>query len=179
MDAELILRHASSPEERLLGRRVMDLAARCDRTGWYTCTDFLSPAEQAFCNTFVPRLGVSYSFDGGYDGAERACLIFYPDYLEAPTKDGEDYPISALRVTHGAALTHRDFLGSVLGLGLERDAIGDILVGECETVMLTTVGILPFLLTNLSSVGRVGVGIEQISVADITPPELKFVRHLL
>ena len=174
MDAELILRHASSPEEKLLGRRVMDLAARCDRTGWYTCTDFLSPAEQAFCQTFLPRLGVSYSFDGGYDGAERACLIFHPDYLEAPPRDSDDYPISALRVTHGAALTHRDFLGSVLGLGLERDAIGDILVGERETIMLTTVGILPFLLTNLSTVGRVSVGVEQVSPADITPPELNF-----
>ncbi|MBQ9080065.1 MAG: RNA-binding protein [Clostridia bacterium] len=174
MDVELILRHAKTPEEKLLGRRLMDLAQRCDRTGWYTSTDFLSPAEQAFCKLILPRLGIAYSFDGGYDGAERACLIFFPDYLEAPARDSEQYPISALHIAHPAPLTHRDFLGSVLGLGLERHAIGDILVGERETVMLATDSIMPFLLTNLSSVGRVGVAVEQVSPADITPPELKF-----
>lgn len=174
MDAEFILRHAKTAEEKLLGRRLMDLAGRCDRTGWYTYTDFLSPAEQAFCSLILPSFRVPYAFIGGYEGAERACLVFYPGYLEPPAADGEDYPIAALAVSHSVPLTHRDFLGAALGLGLERDAVGDILVGERKTVLLVTEGIAPFLLTELSSVGRVGVKVCRISPADITPPEVKF-----
>ncbi len=174
MDVEFILHHAKTSEEKLLGRRLLDLAERCERSGWYTFTDFLSPAEQAFCGLILPRMGVQYAFDGGYEGAERACLTFYPDYLGAPAADGEDYPIAALAVSHSVPLTHRDFLGAVLGLGLERDAIGDILVGERETVILVTAGIAAFLLTELSSVGRTGVRVSLIPTSQITPPEVKF-----
>ena len=174
MDAEFILRHARTPEEKLLGRRLLDLAERCDRSGWYTCTDFLSPAEQAFCQPILSRLGAQYSLVGGYEGAERACVVFCPDYLDPPASDGEDYPIVALSVSHSVPLTHRDFLGAVLGLGIERDAVGDILVGERETVLLVTAGIAQFLLTELGSVGRTGVKVKSVHISQITPPELQF-----
>ena len=174
MDVEFILRHAKTQEDKLLGRRLMDLAGRCDRSGWYTFTDFLSPAEQAFCSPILPSLRVPYAFVGGYEGAERACLVFYPDYLEPPAADGEDYPIAALAVSHSVPLTHRDFLGSVLGLGLERDAVGDILVGERESVILVTAGIAQFLMAELGSVGRTGVKVRIVPITEITPPEVKF-----
>lgn len=174
MDVELILRHAKTPEEKLLGRRLLDLAERCERIGWYTCTDFLSPAEQAFCGSVLTRTGLKYVLDGGYDGAERACVVFCPDYCDDYPTEREDRPVAAVRVTHSTPLTHRDFLGSVLGLGLERDAVGDILVGEKSTVILMTSDILPFVLTNLSSVGRVGVRVDQLPLTDIAPPEVRF-----
>ena len=82
-------------------------------------------------------LGVQdgYVFFGGYDGAERQRLFFLPDWAETPDADA----VAAVAATWygGEHLTHRDFLGSLMGLGLTRGTIGDILVTEDRCQVLT------------------------------------------
>ena len=174
MNTELILRHASTQEEKLLGRRLIDLSEQCDRTGWFVSTSFLSPSEREFCRLALPHLGCEAIFDGGFDGAERTCALLYPAYIDAPERYFDDFPIAAIKMEHSTPLTHRDFLGSVLGLGLKRETIGDILVGERESIMLVTRSVLPFLLTSFGKAGRGGVQVSEMALEDIIPPEPKF-----
>ncbi|MBO5937870.1 MAG: hypothetical protein J6Q82_00015 [Clostridia bacterium] len=150
----------------LLYARLDDLAARSAR-GEVAISPFFSPREQYFAEHHLARRGVSLVSFGGVRGAERKRIYLLPDYMEA---DGDDLPevlasygfsseISALLVKGSGyrTLTHRDFLGSLLGLGLERTVIGDILpYGEngSSAVVLCESGILPFLEAHLERVGN-------------------------
>lgn len=69
---------------------------------------------------------------GGYEEADRRVLMFMPPEYMDRISDTQ-FPISCIRIApvnrkFGEALTHRDYLGTVMGMGLERDQIGDILV---------------------------------------------------
>ena len=72
-----------------------------------------------------------YAF-GGYKDAERKMLIFLPDYLDESWLESEDGPIAAVRASYfeGDTLTHRDFLGALMGCGVKRETIRDIYVAE-------------------------------------------------
>ena len=161
----------------LLYARLDDLAARSER-GEVAISPFFSPREQYFAMNYLVRRGVRTVAFGGVRGAERQRLYLLPDYLEA---DGENLSevlseygfateISALLVKGSGykTLSHRDFLGSLLGLGLERSVLGDILVNEQrDAVLLCDFGIVPFLLSHLERVGN-----DKVHVATIDADEL-------
>ncbi len=119
--------------EELFRRRLFDLAEQSDRTCRYTFTGFLTEAEYAdfcACKSQLPPCGVTVS--GGYENAERVMLRFgSPEQLGYE----EPFPIVCIHITplqekFADALTHRDFLGAVMHLGIVRSEIGDILVRE-------------------------------------------------
>ena len=121
---ELLTRLARDGEERLLLARTMDKLELAGRRNIPAHTAFLSPQERASVEMLINASGhPSHLFFGGFEGAERTICVFLPDW-QAPEDwlAGEDCPISALRCTfpEDAGLTHRDFLGSILGLGLDR-----------------------------------------------------------
>lgn len=74
-------------------------------------------------------------FWGGYDGAERKRLLFLPEWMAEP--DGTEIAAVRAACRSGGDLTHRDFLGSLMALGLTREKIGDILVekGGCQVLL--------------------------------------------
>lgn len=119
--------------EDFFRRRLLDLAEQSDRTGRFTFTGFLTEAEYAeFCTlrSQLPHCGVTVS--GGYENAERVMLRFGdPEQLGYE----EPFPLVCVRIAplqekFADHLTHRDFLGALMHLGIERSEIGDILVQE-------------------------------------------------
>ncbi len=148
----------------LLYARLDDLAARSAR-GEVAISPFFSPREQYFAQNYLARRGANAVAFGGVRGAERKRLYLLPEYLEADEENlyevfsayGIETEISALRIEGSGykTLTHRDFLGSLLGLGLERAVLGDILVKEQkDAVLFCERGIVPFLLSHLERVGN-------------------------
>ncbi len=128
--AELIAKVAQDGEDRLLLAHILDKYQQFQRRNIPVSTEFLSPREQAMAEAVLRTAGVrsGYAFDGGYEAAERKVLLFLPDWAE-----GEQGELAFLRADfHGpdSALTHRDILGSLMGLGVARERVGDILVGE-------------------------------------------------
>ena len=97
-----------------------------------TFSDFLNLNEQNLVTGQAARFpGIVMESQGGYHGAERQMIAFYPTDLGFYW----EYPICCLKIEPKAvkfseALTHRDYLGTILGLGVERSVIGDILVKE-------------------------------------------------
>lgn len=101
----------------------------------------------------------TFSFFGGYSGAERVFLGVFPPYSQ---HSSEDFPITAIKITwRFKVLTHRDFLGALLALGIVRDKIGDIIVGDGECTVFAEKTVARFIMQNLSKVGAVGVCCEQ------------------
>ena len=120
-----------------------------------------------------------YAF-GGYEDAERKMLVYLPEYLEFDSLYEEDSPLVCLRATFFEAdvLTHRDFLGALMGAGIARETVGDICVGKGCCDFFVTAEIAPYIQQNFLSAGRTRVHIEAIPLkeAQIPEPEVKEIK---
>ena len=155
-------------EDRTLLARVLDRAKQASERNIPAATDFLSPAQQAQTADLLHAAGIpetAYICWGGYDGAERAVLLFLPDWMD-PSDVGTYSPIRCLRAAFREEenLTHRDFLGSLMGMGIVREKIGDILVGPDSADVLVLDTVAEFLAQSWESAGRV-----KLQVAEIDP----------
>ena len=157
--------------EELL-KRADDLAARCEKTGSVTHTAFLTPAEQYQLRAFRPRADCRVVFSGGVDGAERQCAFFLPDWMDEADFDPAE-TIRCIRITaHFGAPGHRDYLGALLGMGVGREWIGDILIQDSVAHVLCIRSVEAHLL-GIEKVGRCGVKTAAIALADVPVPERK------
>ena len=170
---ELLDRFARDGEQRLLLARILDQQLRAQQRGIPTHTGFLSPAEQAqsadLLMAAAPGEGVLF---GGYPDAERKLWGFLPDWLEETAwQESEDCPIRALSATvpSSASLTHRDYLGALMGLGLTREKIGDILLTETGAQVLVLAETLPILLSQWETAGRYPVTLQELPLAELRP----------
>lgn len=174
---EMLDRIASTGDERLLLGRIWDKWEQCQHRNIPVVTGFLSPQEQALARRLLQAMGVysGYLFWGGYDGAERCQLHFLPNWQE----EAED-SIRLLRCSfyEEKALTHRDFLGSLMGLGLTREKIGDILVMDQSADILVGESVSDFLLTNWNEAGRIKlkVTLQDLHCLHIPQQQTKEIR---
>ncbi len=173
---EKIERFGADDDERALLRRMCDLSERADRTGRCTFSRFLTPAEQALCLSAGSLFEAKLSFDGGFDGAERAVAVFTAQDGVPPDRSDLLFPVAALRLTHSRPLGHRDILGAVMSLGLERAQIGDIIVGEHTSSLICLRANLDFLLMSLSRAGRLPLETSELPLNELVPPERKTER---
>ena len=169
--------------ERLLAH-VDELCDRAAR-GTFSHTAFLTPREAKHARALLCRLGQWHRarFWGGYDSAERVMILLFPDYVcDLIDKDnwhthpvsellmlaGEEDPVIALSMRGSGyrTLTHRDFLGSLLSLGLEREVLGDIAIDDQgkDATVFCTARMLSFLLTSVERIGGDVVRVQQTSV---------------
>ncbi len=156
----------------LLEARLEDAIEKA-RGGQVACLSFLTPREAKQAERKLREFGAwdTAWLWGGYATAERVCLFLLPDYLVAcleSTPSNSDAAlmeslldtdltaaVSAVRIKGSGfrVLSHRDYLGSILGLGLERDAIGDIaLQNDFEAVVFCPAHLAAFLTESLSKV---------------------------
>ena len=149
-------------------RRLDELATRVSRTGIPTFTMFLSPAEADWAQASANRQRVNMSLSGGYEDAERCIACFWED--EAP----EEYPIVALemRWPHQSAPGHRDVLGSVMGLGIKRSCIGDIVLEAERGYLFAERQMADHIAQSLVSAGRIHLQVQPIEgLPQLEPPK--------
>lgn len=171
----------------ILFARLDDLHRNADR-GVLGSTSFLSPRDLHFAQMHlksIGRLAWAVAF-GGYADAERKRLYILPEFMEgAEYRDFAEYgfenDISLVEIIGSGyrKLSHRDFLGSVLGLGLERDVIGDVIVRDGDKPSATIIcdsAVAHFICENLSKVGSDTVKARELDVSDIKLPERKFLH---
>lgn len=160
-------------EDELLKKRILELAEKAFSQGVYTHTGFLSVAEIALFHSLHKQLGsIPYTLWGGMDGCERQMLRFGDAALcgyEAAM------PLCCIEIAPRAqkfadALTHRDFLGALMNLGVERATLGDIVCRNNMAYVFCTERIAPYIVENLTQVKHTSVC---CSVAD-EPPESLF-----
>lgn len=142
----------------LLKKRFMELSRRSDGRGSLEYSDFLSLSEQAVLSSCERTLPTPYVFFGGAEGCERrmARFGFYDD------EDYRDFPIEIIEIAPRAEkfsseLTHRDYLGALMHLGVERERIGDIIVRGKRAYAFVDASLAPYFVAELESVGRTSV----------------------
>ena len=157
-----------SGEEELLVKRLTELSNRSFSRGVWTFSDFLDLNGQDALSRAVKAS--PYHLDGGFFGAERAVACFGSEELcgyDAPA------PIVCVCVRPASEkfadkLTHRDFLGSIMALGVKREVLGDILIRDNVGYVVCLDSIAPYIADSLTSVKHTTV---RCSVTDDIPQD--------
>lgn len=144
---------------RQLQKRFEELAARADGRGRYTYTPFLTLAEQDVLQKMARQLACPFQWMGGYDTAERRLACFG---REEHMGYAPDCPVRCVAMAPASKkfagdLGHRDFLGSLMGLGIKRQLLGDIQIVDGVGYLFCLEEIAPYICDNLVSVGRTAV----------------------
>ena len=95
---------------------------------------------------------------GGYPDSDRAVIGFFPDYLDP---DSSLFPLSLIKVSGASSCSHRDFLGSLLGLGISRDTIGDILISDSDAFIFVYDTVKDYVMLNLTKVASHRVTLKE------------------
>ncbi|MGE5629642.1 MAG: RNA-binding protein [Caulobacteraceae bacterium] len=148
-------------EDRVLVNELLEYAEACGRSYSLKSTDFLDPRQQKIADTILSKCdGIGFEFYGGTENSERCiCMVFSEDY----ELDDDNLPISILLINWNAdkkKLTHRDFLGSILGSGIKREKIGDIILDDGKAYAVCLSDISQYLLYNLNKVGNTPVTVS-------------------
>ena len=179
MDRANIDKIAHSSEDRILLAKVWDKVSAGIRRDIPTSTCFLSPRELDMTRYLFGDVQGLTAF-GGYEDAERRLLVYLPEYLDEASLMDTDSPVVCLRACYyeADALSHRDFLGALMGAGISRESVGDICVGVGCCDFFVTREIAPYILQNFCSAGRTKLRITQIPLdhARIPEPETKELR---
>ena len=163
MDRNNIEKIAHNSEDRLLLAKLWDKINAGIRKNIPANTCFLSPRELELARYLFGEPEGLYTF-GGYRDAERKMLIYLPDYLEESALWEKDSPCVCLRATffQEDSLSHRDFLGALMGAGIGRETVGAICVGKGSCDFFVTAEIAPYILQNFTSAGRTKLHVEAI-----------------
>ena len=176
MDRSNIEKIAQNAEDKMLLAKIWDKITTGIRKNIPANTGSLSLREQEMCRyLFGDEPGLFYF--GGYEDSERNMLVFLPDYLEESYLLTEDSPIVCIEASYFEkdALSHRDFLGALMGAGISRETVGDICVDKGSCDFFVTDEIAPYVLQNFLSAGRTHVHLEAVplSQVQIAEPEIK------
>ena len=160
-----------------LQKRFSDLAHRAFSQRRYTYTEFLTIAEQdALLRTSFDGGCAPFELSGGYDGAERRVARFGSETLCGYT---ENWPLVCVWVEpvmqkFADALTHRDFLGALLSLGVRRGVLGDIILSDNTGYVFCLDTIASLITDELKQVRRTTVKcnvLNEVPVLATTEPE--------
>ena len=151
-------------ELELTKKRLMELAKRSERRGIPVESDFLTPAEQLELTRM--RLGAQV-FDGGYPEAERRCAVFLPwDGCEWESR------VVCLELVpanekFAETLTHRDYLGALMALGIKRETTGDIVIDGKKAYLFCLDAIAPYISDQLTEVRRTRIKVHPCEAGNV------------
>lgn len=142
-------------EEREFCRHITDLLLLGEKSRMPKFSGFLTEREQQLAQVQSDTLGMTCAFWGGHDEAVRKMFC-------SQAAEPEDFPVEAVTFFYRSSdrLSHRDFLGALMSLGIRRDQIGDIAAAEGGAVIFASRNVMPLILDEISKVGRVGVRSE-------------------
>ncbi|MBR5094827.1 MAG: RNA-binding protein [Oscillospiraceae bacterium] len=151
-------------------RRAEDLAERCERSGMLTRSGFLSPAERYQLENWAKRSGTKLFFCGGMPDAERTVAFFLPDWMEEDALDPQEH-LRAMKIqAFFGEPSHRDYMGAILGMGIGREWLGDILVSGDTAHVFCMPSVLEHLLS-IEKVGRICVKAEEVPLSAVPVPK--------
>lgn len=170
-----------SDAQKLLAARLDDLVVRSGR-GELVCGCFLSPSDAAFVSRLARERGLTdrFALMGGYAEAERRIPVIIPEYALSYGDSAEEIAHSFfsdelsgeicavfIKGSGYRVLSHRDYLGSILALGIERDRIGDIVIlDDFSAVVICAGSVFDFLLTAVERIASDKVSVSKFEDTD-------------
>ncbi len=171
----ILEKYGLSAEERLFAAAFLDKAEKSLR-GYLTHTSFMDSRQRALGNRLIKDMGFKGVMHGGYEEAERALCLFLPDYMEEVSQ--EELPLIVLSAKPISAkfsksLSHRDCLGALMGLGIKREMVGDLLIHEEECQIIVLEEMASYINDNLTQISSVQVSTAFIGLTELRRPETR------
>ncbi len=168
---EKIIRYYKGTEGEHTAVKLVDFASQALKNRKYKLSGFLTPFEQEMATTIANSLGdLIVEFDGGFVGAERQRAAFcHEDFAGTPA-----FEIAVIKAEWNGEfvrLSHRDVLGSILSLGVDRECIGDIIATKEFAKILVDKKMADYFIANLTRIGDAGVETVLDELASIEPKE--------
>lgn len=171
-DKERILFGIDDAEDKIILSHMCDLFLRSEKTQKIQYTKFMTPKQALLANErFAPVADIRLW--GGFDGAERCMAAFVPNEWEELS-----YPLCGMDIvnTGKRELSHRDYLGALLSLGITREKLGDIVITPKGAVAVVCSDISDFIALSLNKVASCGVRISVIEDISTVSIEKKFLE---
>lgn len=168
-DREKIIRYYRGTEGADTAVKLVDMAEAVTRNRKFKVSDFLDPFGIEIAVTVAANYpNIKVDFSGGYEGAERQKAAFiHDDFLGNVT-----FPFVVIKASwHDQFyhISHRDVLGSLIGTGIERSIIGDILLKNDHVKIILDAAMADFVKQNLNKIASANIQIEDASLDDIEP----------
>ena len=174
LNREKLLAALDKPDDRRFLARVLDRFEAVLRHQGYEVTDFCDPYQQTLTDRAVGRLAEpGFEWRGGYQAAERRRLVIFPEYLDPATLDDGTVLLEITGNFRFQRVTHRDFLGALLSLGIKREKLGDIIVTGDGCQVFADAGVKDYITWNLDKIHRVTVRVKEITSDKLCLPEVQ------
>lgn len=163
--------HLTEKQDKAFAAHISDLFLSAQKNNTTRFSGFLDMHQLVLARQIAESSGYcNYLFSAGYPDGERAVLGVFPPYGTE-----ESFPIVpiTLRFRKEDSIGHRDVLGSLMGLEITREAIGDILIGDGIAVIFVANTVAPIVLNELKKVGRCGVKLTE-EMPESLPPLHKY-----
>ena len=161
MNRKDILSGISDSDERLAVAKAIDRLEIAKKTYTPEFTIFMDPYKAYSIKDMLLGNECNIFIYGGYEDSERVKVGFFPEFTEADTNV---FPIKAVEISYNSqfsrVLSHRDFLGSILGLGITREKTGDIIIEDDRAVAFVDEDIAEYIVVNLERVGHTKVRVK-------------------
>lgn len=150
----------NTQEDQMLRKRLLELANRSYMQGIYTNTNFLDMAQLSIVAQIEKEFGaIPFTYFGGVEGCQRMLVRFGSADLvgyELP------FPISCIQAKpllekYAEKLSHRDYLGAIMNLGIERNQVGDIILNEKEAYFFCLESIAEYIMEHLTKVRHTNI----------------------
>lgn len=144
-------------EDELLYAVLEDKLRECENCNYIAYTNFLDSFRQSKAIQYLKKFRCKYVLYGGFEECERKIAVFLPDYADEDFLNSQDNsPLLPLRIDKDnfSSLGHRDYLGAIMGLGVRREMLGDIICDEKGCTVAVMESVAKYLCDNLISVGR-------------------------
>lgn len=148
---------AQNDQEKIFCNRIHDLIDSVERRKIEKFTPFLDERQQRLAMDQITKIKtVQYSLFGGYQDSQRRVFGVFSEFSQP---DEALFPIEAITASFRKQdkISHRDVLGALMGLKINRNAVGDILIGEGVAVFFLLKSVAPLVVEELDKIGRVGV----------------------
>lgn len=170
-------------KEKLISH-ALDLKEKCASQSVITSTNFMSVDElsDVIKTEKVNNQYVDTFYYGGYNEAERKVALFIPKFYSLSEDDFEEYilsnnesPIELLSVKKDkfSTVNHRDYLGALMGLGIKREVIGDIILNENGCFIFCLKSIARFIIENFNQAGRAQLTVSKGNIEQLKSNEIK------
>ncbi len=148
----------NSGDKEILTARLRDAVRMSEERMTPKFVGFLDSSGAAVASAVAKNEKARWRLFGGYEDAERVMFGAFPSWCET---DEDYFPIKKLRIINHStkALEHREILGTLMALGIERDTVGDILPDQRDAVVFVSDTVSQFIITQVTKIASCGVDI--------------------
>ncbi len=173
IEREKYTSHISDLDKKELMKRIIDKAEKVLNSHTIESTDFLDPYESILAKSFLNGLhDLKYMEDGGLKDAERKIILIFPSYMEVENLEKR---LLFLRAKGDfQSLSHKDFLGALLSMGIKREKSGDIIVHDNFADFILKADVGGFVLINLQKIGNQNIQMAEIQREELSEQIVKF-----